>query len=283
MIQSSKELLGSRVTVSVQDESHADLYVQAALRRCFAECLRIDEAFSRFREGNELAALNSSLGQWCEVSEELYGLLQYAAQVCDKTAGAFDPTVKSVLDSWGYDKDYSFKEGERGFLGELELACGKAKITSELDLGGLGKGYAIDRMVALLLEFKSFSVDAGGDIYSKGGWKTAFEHPLHTDRAIGVLELDGFAVASSSSNRRQWRDRHHLVDPVSLEPALGMLAVYTQADKAIDADAYATALFVMGFEKAKSSLESLPVEAMLISPKGELFRSKSFKGELFTD
>ncbi|MBI4232123.1 FAD:protein FMN transferase [Candidatus Peregrinibacteria bacterium] len=281
MLQRSKELLGTTVTVSIKAERSS--YVEACIERAFGECQRIEAAFSRFIAGNELDLLNLGVGQWVPVSEELYGLISYALEVKKKTLGAFDISVKSVLTSWGYDREYSFREGEKGSLGTIETSNGKVRIASEIDLGGLGKGYAVDRMVELLDGFETFSVNAGGDIYSKGGFKTAFEHPLELDKAIGVVEVDGFAVASSSGNRRKWRDRHHLVDPFTLRPAAEMLAVYTQAERAIDADAYATALFVLGFERAKALLKTLPVDAMLISPRGEIFKSAGFKGELFLE
>jgi len=129
----------------------------------------------------------------------------------------------------------------------------------------------------------SFCVDAGGDIYAQGsGWKAAFEHPLNEGEVIGGVEVDGFYLASSSASKRKWGKSHHLINTASGECADDMLAVYIQGGDGTLVDAYSTALYVMGFERGVEMISTLPVEAMLISKEGAIFRSKGFKGELFT-
>lgn len=143
-------------------------------------------------------------------------------------------------------------------------------------------------MASIFSDFKDYCLDAGGDIIARGHgpsgevWKVAFEHPLDTSRAIGEVEVRDFALASSSPSRRRWGKRHHLVDPQRKLPAENMLAVYTQAKAAILADIYSTALFAMGYEKAKDMLPSLPVEALLVAPDGRAFQSEGFLGALYS-
>jgi thiamine biosynthesis lipoprotein len=154
-------------------------------------------------------------------------------------------------------------------------------------LGGLGKGYAIDLMKKILDGFDHLLIDAGGDIFAKGkaldgaAWRLAFEHPKDVSQAIGIVEVDNFAVACTSPLRRKWRNRHHIVNPKKLAPACDMLAVYTQGADGITADAYSTALFVMGYEQSKKTVVDLPVEAMLVGPDGSVWKSEGFRGELF--
>ncbi len=262
--------------------------VEDLAREAFYECARIEKTYSRFLEGNELAALNAQVGEWAEVSAELYELIAFGEDMKRRTGGAFDLSVKSILEGWGYDSAYSFVEGTRGEVGALELADGRVRLTAPIELGGLGKGYAIDRVGAILAPVENFLIDAGGDLLLRGcddigaPWRIAFEHPTDIAQAIGIFEGSDLALACSSPSRRNWGKRHHLVDPRSGEAAGAMLSVYTQAKTALVADAYSTALFVLGFEKAQELLADAPVEALLVGPRGEIFRTPGFAGELFT-
>jgi thiamine biosynthesis lipoprotein len=324
--QKSRELLGTwiELTFIIPEESKgniSDLLAEELAERVFSELERIDHAFSRFRENNQLAQLNSKTGEWQNVSDELFSLLKFGKQVSEQSGGTYDMRSKSLLEKWGYDADYSLVE-KVGNEDELtltkealrnEVFCGmkiderRVQLSSPVELGGHGKGYAIDRARELLKDLDHFCINAGGDLYVKGqdfqdgearAWKIAFEHPLDTSMAIGFVEVGGaengagLALASSSGNRRQWgKGRHHLVDVSAGEAACEMLAVYTQAESAMVADAFSTALFVMGFEKAREFLETgsekegaendSSLEALLIGPKGESYRSEGFCGELF--
>lgn len=278
--------------------------------QAFGECARIEKSYSRFLNGNILSDLNAHVGEFAEVDEELYRLLEFGMRLKEKTFGAFDLSVKAVLEAWGYDQNYRFVEdspGEAHPLGSIELDDGgnsgafRVRLSAPVELGGLGKGYAIDRMVNILhgecgegRAVRGFCINAGGDLFVQGGdengepWKIVFEHPQDITLGIGEVNLYGpLALASSSPSRRHWKngtkERHHLVDPRTGEPANQMLSVYVQAPAGLLADAYSTALFVLGFERARELLPSFPVEAMLISPRGEIWKSDGFKGELYRE
>lgn len=300
-LEAEQNLLGTRVRVVVVFEGDV-ANGRVAVEQCFAECARIEAAFSRFLPDSELSRLNRRLGQWIEVSEELVFLLQTAEALRVATKGAFDVSVGSLLEGWGYDANYSFAEGKMGELGRVEFEGNLVNLSAAVDLGGLGKGYALDRMAAVFLEFSNVLLDAGGDVMVRGcdvdgPFRVAFEHPLEMNQAIGVFESgsEWCALASSASNRRRWGHRqgprqdgacevsgwHHLVHPASAAPAEEMLAVYTQASSGLVADAYSTALFVMGFDVALVVLAMLPVEALLVAPDGRVARSSGFDGVLF--
>lgn len=298
-----REMLGTVFDVSIAHEKENDC--RDLTLKIFSEGSRVEAAYSRFIGNNELFDLNNRRGKWVEIGPEFFELLKFGDKIFRSTDGAFDMTVKSILDGWGYDKDYSFTAGSAGSLGKIEFDEKnlKVRISAEVDLGGFGKGYVIDKMSAILREcgVENFCIDGGGDIYGEGRdekgekWKIHFGHPVNTDEAIGFVEVDGFACCSSNPVRRKWGVRHHLVDPKTGSPASKMLAVYTQAKSAMVADAYSTALFAMGYEKAKKWLEpekaqnggltaargQRPVEAMIISPAGKIYKSAGFRGELF--
>lgn len=272
-------------------------------KQAFAECARIESAYSRFLENNELSRLNAELGKWTAVNEEFFRLLEFGNRLKVKTGGAFDLSVKALLEGWGYDKNYSLKEKGAGRVGHYDLDDSdgfRVRLSAPIELGGLGKGYAIDRIVTTLYgecgegrAIRGFCINAGGDLFIQGStengepWRVLFEHPQDVTKAIGELSLYGpLALASSSPSRRHWKNgektRHHLVDPRTGGPADQMLSVYVQAPAALLADAYSTALFVLGFEAARALVPSLPVQAMLVGPHGELWRSEGFRGELYT-
>ncbi len=292
-IEIQKEQLGTPIILTIVTDDEAGARLAAKL--AFEEAERIEKSYSRFLEGNELADLNARVGKWTTVSEELFNLIAFGVRLGERTRGAFDLTVKSILEGWGYDASYSLKEGTPGRTGGVELGEDfSVRAMATIELGGLGKGYAIDRMLSFLREFPNVSINAGGDLIVRGvdedekPWRIVLEHPTDTTQGIGYVDTTGLALAASSPSRRAWRNRHHLVDPRKVEPAMNMLAVYTQSSSALLSDSYATALFVLGFEEAKSLLQGngglrplLPVEALLVSPEGKAYRSGGFQGVLF--
>jgi thiamine biosynthesis lipoprotein len=224
-------------------------------------------------------------------------LLKFGDNLRKETDGVFDLSVKSILESWGYDENYSFEEHGEGELGSVEFSDdGRVKLSAEIDLGGIGKGYAVDEMADILKDFSShYFINAGGDIFAKGlnekgeKWKVYFEHPSDPEAVIGFVDIDenGMGLACTSPSKRKWKEKHHLVDPLTKQPADKMLAVYTQVGDSQSeagslADAYSTALFVMGYDVARKKLLELPVEAMLIDVSGAIYRTEGFRGELFT-
>ena len=306
LIEKSQELLGTRFDLSLAHEEGEGSLAVKLINDALKEGARIEKAYSRFLDGNELAKINGRLREWVVLKDELFELISYGGFVKKCTNGAFDISVKTILDGWGYDKNYSFQESDEGNVGSVELDCEKKmiKTSSELDLGGLGKGYAIDQMEKILSsQFSNFCIDGGGDIFCRGldenkkPWKVHFGDPTDKKKAIGFVEVANFACAASNPSFRKWKNRHHLVNPKTNKPASEMLAVYTQASDAITADAYATAFFAMGYDTAKiwlsenkaaktlsgGYLAAAPIEAMLISPMGGIFRSDGFKGELFME
>lgn len=294
-IQVQQKYLGTPIVITVA--AHDEARARMAMDRAFSEAARIEQAYSRFLEDNELSVLNAQVGAWADVSDELYKLIEFGERVKEKTGGAFDLTVKTILEGWGYDKAYSLKEGllsgaqVTGQTGYIELLDGKVRLSAPMELGGLGKGYAIDRMDSFLQDFANVCINAGGDLrvrgndpdLEKGGWRIVFEHPTDITKGIGLVDTSDLALACSSPSRRSWGNKHHLVNALSGEPAADMLAVYTQSASALLADAYSTALFVLGYDKAKDLLPELPVEAMLIGPEGKVYLSAGFQGALFQE
>ena len=178
-----------------------------------------------------------------------------------RTDGRFDPTVHDAVLSAGYDRSFELVARAAG-RPALAAACGGAvRLTGSrieldagvrLDLGGIGKGYAVDRAAELLAQAGPCLVNAGGDVAVLGGsW------PIGVDGAV-TLELSSGAAATSGRDRRHWcragRELHHLIDPSTGSPAeTDLLRATAVGVDAVEAEVLATWLFLLGEDEALAS------------------------------
>jgi len=286
IISQHREQLGSVIEIKLPEE-HKSLFEE-----CFAEIHRIEEAYSRFLDTSELSRVNRNLGQWQAVSEEFLHLVLRGLEFHEKTEGSFDITLKADLDRLGYDKEYSFtprkhkvslKQRLFSFLAPICIDKGRILLRREIEFGGLGKGYALDRVAALLdkANVQKYYVNAGGDIIVRGSWEVLLEHPDDTERVIGKIMLKDRAIAGSAPNRRKWRGHHHLLNARTRLPEHSTLCVFVIAKTGIEADAYATSIFAAGFEKGMKLTAKLPVDALIVSADRKMFLSDGFTAELY--
>ena len=283
--QNSQEWLGTQIYLDYESPSDLSSLI-------WAEAERMEQKFSRFRDTSELSVFNKNLNTWHNIDTEWGYLLNLATKLKLQTDGALDVTVKSTLDSWGYNDQYSLQEsGKASELGLFELEGNQFRSSAEIDFGSFGKGYFVDRVKQIFEEsgVQNFFINAGGDLYGQGFdqdqkiWESFFEDPRNPELVIGNTGVDNLFLCSSSPLRRKWRDRHHLVKPQTKLPAEQMSAVYVQSKvSGAECDGLSTALFILGFEAAQSCVEQSDCEAMLIGASGEVWRSDGFKGELFT-
>ena len=287
MLDLTREVLGTHIRiVTPTDTPHAAELIEAA----FAEVQRIEQAYSRFLPDTALSELNAHIHTWHTVSPELFELLTYGKQLEDATQGAFSLSVKSILEGWGYDAAYTLgHESTPGATGAylLNPDTHAVYLTASVELGGLGKGYALDRMRTILSPLQNFFINAGGDIYGQGTqaahtpWMAYLEHPADPTRVIGEVAVEGFFLASSSPLRRHWRDRHHLVHPATRLPATDMATTFVQASTGIAADSLSTALFVIGYSAARTYVDIHGIAAVLVAPTGDMYISPNFCGVLY--
>ena len=271
IISQKREQLGSVIEIKIP-KKHASLFTE-----CFAEIDRIEKAYSRFLDTSELSRVNKNLSVWQTVSREFLELVQQGLAFNKKTDGAFDITLKADLDRLGYDKEYSFtpKSAQRKGIKELltshlapvRINGQRIFLRKEIELGGLGKGYALDCVAAILDKagVPEYYINAGGDIVVRGTWDILLEHPDDPERAIGKVTLKDCAIAGSASNRRKWKGQHHLLNARTRLPEQSVLCVFTIAKTGMDADAYATSIFTAGFENGIELSRRLPVQALIVS------------------
>ncbi|MFA6489172.1 MAG: FAD:protein FMN transferase [Candidatus Micrarchaeia archaeon] len=291
----AKQVLGTKVEIKLPSR-HSSFF-----SLCFSELSRIEKAYSRFIPDSELSVLNSKIGKWQDAGDELLFLAGKAEEFRAKTDGQFDISLKETLENMGYDSQYSFKpkKGKNGIASALSRLLPAVKIdrakrrillNRQIEFGGLGKGYALDCVAALLEKngVKHYYINAGGDIYAKREegtpqWEILLEHPDDPERAIGKIALDGKSIAGSAPNRRKWGNGefHHLINAKTGKPAQGVKCVFVVAGTGIEADAYATAIFTAGFERGIALSRNLPVEILMVSEKNKMYQSAMFGAELF--
>ncbi|MCA9378843.1 FAD:protein FMN transferase [Candidatus Dojkabacteria bacterium] len=299
--------MNTTITITVgQLPGDSTVEIQNVIARAFGEFDRVVGRFTRFNEDSELANLNRNSGEWTVVTAELFMLVETMLDLAKKSNGAFDPTVIDFLETYGYDRNYDFSRldnpdldkfvkkvtRERKSWQEIELDKSGPGIKlakgQRLDLGGIGKGYAIDLAYKHLDKYQNFMIDGGGDFRVKGGahadpaqgekyWKLSLKHKnQQTDglQTVGTVKASNTALACSGSWSRRVKQFHHLINTATGKPVEDLQTVYVQAQAAALADGWATALFVGG----KELLQKLPdgMEAMLIGSDNKAVSTAGF-------
>lgn len=263
-------------------ELHLDAEgADAALLAAEAEFARLEALLSRFLPGSQLSRLNRD-GELA-AGPDLLAVVDAALTAREMTAGRFDPTVHNAVAAAGYDRSFELLPAGAGAPVLVESACGGGvaidRATTSirldpgvrLDLGGIAKGYAADRALAILADAGPALVDAGGDIALAGKpWPVGVE----TSDGTITLELSEGALATSGRDRRRWNaaggERHHLIDPATGLPAEGdLLRVTAVAATATEAEILAKALFLAGdADRAAAEADELETPAVLVTRDG---------------
>ncbi len=256
--------------------------VEAAID-ALAELERIESELSVYRPDSDVSRINSLAGiRPVRVSVDLIHVLQRAVAIFQLTAGAFDVTAGPLVDCWGFRKRRGQKPSDAEISSALELVgSDRLRIDPEeqsaflpqagmsINLGGIGKGFALDRIADRLKEngLSSFLIHGGrSSVLACGsdgptaaeGWKVAIEHPLRASQRLGEIRLVDSALATSGSGKQFFHHRGqrlgHVLDPRLGRPAGDMLAITVIADRAADADALSTACFVEGIAATTAHL-----------------------------
>ncbi len=268
--------MGTFVSIAIHDphgERHSGTVEQA-----FDEVRSVDELMSTFRPGSQISRLNRAAGrESIAVDPRVAEVLRAAYHVGEQSDGIFDVTVLPLLRAFGFREGTREGSPRRPSPEELRLArarvdyraidvdpirhaAGLQRSGAEVDLGGIAKGFAVDRAAAVLRErgVRQAVINAGGDLRVLGapgeadGWRVGIQDPLQPGRIIATLELRDQAIATSG-NYEQFievgeEQFGHLIDPKSGSPAEQMLSATVVAPTAMQADASSTSTFLMGCE-----------------------------------
>lgn len=230
--------MGTRVTLIAPADEARRTFLRAAsgIEAIFGSAER---RFSRFRSRSELTRVNAQAGRSTRISRDFQDLVAFALGSARRTSGRFDPTVLGAILAVGYDRDFDeVLAGARGTLHPThpcgrwdEIVLEERRLTMPegvgLDLGGVAKGWTVDRAADLAVAegLRWVIVNAGGDLRIAGsppseGLAVSVEDPDDPEHEILRLVMAGGALATSSTRRRAWGDGlHHLIDPATGSPA----------------------------------------------------------------
>jgi thiamine biosynthesis lipoprotein len=247
-----------------------------------------------YRDDSELSGVNRrAADEPVEVESALFALLLQARQLAVETDEAFDPTSGPLIDLWRScrqavrlptDEEIVARRELTGIeqvdFDERQRTVSFRKQGVELNLGGIGKGYALDRIGQLLFDDGldhwlfhggNSSLLARGDHNALGGWPVGLRNPLFPKQRLATVLLRDCALSTSGTGVQHFRlegKRYgHILDPRTGRPADGMLSVTVLAPTAAEADALSTAFFVMGVESSQQYCDNREgVGAILIPP-----------------
>jgi len=263
-----------------------------------AELERVDAAMSTWREDSELSALNRHRDTTpFALSADTAAVLAEALRIGDVTGGAFDVTVGPLVEAWGFGPGQPEGEPSEAAVRELKAATGldklrldpgagtvaKAVPTVEVDLSGIAKGYAVDRVAEALeaLGHERYMVEVGGEVRARGRnpdgeiWRIGIERP---DAVRGSLQrivpLDDAALATSGDYRNfrlvDGVRLTHILDPREGAPVHHRLASVTVLHPSCTtADALATGLMVLGPDDALALAERQGLAVLLLIRDGQ--------------
>jgi len=254
----------------------------AAATEALDEIDRLESRLTVFRETSEVSVINSEAAKKpAEGSQELFDLLTLCQRLYEETDGAFDITSGPLTRCWGFlrrqgrlpsqaeiDQAMSVVGSDKLLLDETKRTVRFAREGMEINLGSIGKGYALDsaadlmstRVSTALLNAGSSSMRAVGKGEHGFGWLVGLRNPRSKLRRLGVLRLRECALSTSGSEEQffehQGRRYSHIIDPRSGWPASGITSVSVIAPTAAMSDALATAFFVGGRQLVEQYCET---------------------------
>lgn len=306
LVEGSHLTMGTdlRVTAWTDDQAEA----VAAFDAVFAEFDRLDTLMSIWREGSDVKRLNAAAGEKpVSISPEVRDVLLLSRQVSDWTGGKYDVTFAALSDIWRFDQDLDGQVPSSGEIAsrlplvdytavQLDEDRGTARLARKgmrIHLGGIGKGYAIDRAAAILRTrgLADFMIQAGGDLYVAGTrgerpWRVGIRDPRGpADRIFAAMDLTDATFSTSGDYERAFvrdgRRYHHILDPDAGEPARLSRSVTIVTHSAALADALSTGIFILGADKGLALLERLPgVEGVIVTAENTVNVSRGLRERL---
>lgn len=272
---------------------------------------RIERTCTRFDPQSDLMRANTVATQWSVVDEECLAAVTLAYDAYVRTGGLFDPRVLSALQALGYDRSLDFDSGDVSTDGAMAGAtsaawsprfdparCALAIGDVPIDLGGIGKGYAVRRGGELLAGAGAgVLVEAGGDLIARGlgparsdgerrAWRAAVEDPRPGhDAPIAMLDVTDAATATSSVRLRRWKasgaDVHHLIDPATGQPSTSdLLAVTVVGADPAWAEVWTKVGFLQGGAVIGDFMEQADLAALWVDTDGHVHVSAAMRPRL---
>jgi thiamine biosynthesis lipoprotein len=305
LVKRSQMLMGTVVSVTAvgKDEPTAQKAAQAGLQ----EIRRLEELLSTWIPTSELSKVNAMAGQESvQVSPETFEVVERSLELGQLTNGGFNIAVGPAVKAWNASGEgqvpspedlEAFRflvEGSQIQLDNKNRSIRLKRSGMQIDVGGIGKGYAADLAARVMRDSGATAgvVALSGDIKTFGRMPDdqrfvfGIQHPRKEQGEIlGRVELENEAVSTAGDYQRYFMKDgiryHHILDPVTLQPARECQSVTVIAKEGVIADGLDTGIFVMGPDTGMALIESLPdVEGVIVDREGKLVISSGLKGRL---
>jgi len=308
--EASHDAMGTVFTI-VSYGREARFLAQVA-NEAFDEIDSLDAQMSHYKVESELSRINRRAAhEPVLVEPRLFALIAKALRFSQESEGAFDITVGPLMKAWGFFRGVA-RVPPRGELARVMKRVGYRHIQLddkqrtirfavdglELDLGGIAKGYAVDRAVDILRAngVNSALVSSGASsIYALGAppgeraWRVNLRDPFEKQKVADVVRLKDYSLSVSGSYEKfftlKGRRYSHILDPRTGRPVQGVLMTTVFAPRALDSDALSTTFFVMGAQRARALLANYPNVSLLVyepTPAPRSFRRIRAQSTEFT-
>lgn len=275
-VEASRDAMGGTFTVVIYGPDRVRL--EGAAAAALEEAVRLDQLLSNYRPASEWSQINRSAAAGpVAASGEIFDLLAACQRYSEASEGAFDITVGPLMKIWGFYKS----SGKVPHRAEIRTAMERvgyrnvvldraartvrfAKSGVEIDPGGIGKGYAVDRMAAILRQegvTSAFLTAASSSIYGMGtppseprGWRVEIRNPRGSGKPVEEVYLKDQSLSTSGSQEKFFeaggKIYSHIMDPRTGYPSRGRLQVSVLAPSTLDSEAWTKPIFILGREWA---------------------------------
>lgn len=271
-LEKSADAMGSTYSISVYGSDRVKM--EAAIDAAFDEVKRLDDLLSNYKPDSEWSQINRTAAkQPVKVSAEMFQLLQRCVEYSRLSEGAFDITVGPLMKVWGFYKgsghlphrpEVAAALGKVGYRNiQLDPAAGSVRFLRsgvEIDPGGIGKGYAVDRMVDVLKRngvANALVAGSASSIFGLGappdeprGWQVRIKDPWDQRKTLAEVWLKDMSLSTSGSYEKFFRAEGkmyaHIMDPRTGYPAQGSVAVSVLAPRTLDSEVWAKPYFING-------------------------------------
>ncbi|HWO19974.1 MAG TPA: FAD:protein FMN transferase [Kofleriaceae bacterium] len=297
-------------SISVYFWTEDDAKAVEAAEAVFAEMQRLDRVMTTWLPDSEVSQVNAAAGvKPVTVSEETFTVIARAQDIAVRTRGVFDITVGAFKGLWKFDEDIDGTLPDQAevkrrlaLIGYQQLVLDRAKRTvflkkrgMSITLGGIAKGYAVDRCADLLRKrgYKDFMMQAGGDMYVAGKkgskpWVVGIRDPRDQEgRYFALAPVEDHSFSTSGDYERGFvKDDvryHHILDPRTGQPARASRSVTIRAKDAFTADAWSKVMFILGPQEGNQVIQREKLEdfeALWVNDKNEVVVTKQLESSL---
>lgn len=297
----NKSLIGTEINLTIIAKSEE--YAVKTSDKVFNEIARIESSLSPFRKESDLYRINQFAdSKPVKISDETFALIERSVEISSETEGSFDITFASLSPIWNFRSSNFLPPNSKEILRLLPLVNYRhinlnkeslnieiTKKGTKIGLGAIAKGYAVKRGIEILkaMGIEDSIIEAGGDLQVLGNkfnksWNVGLKNPRTKGILLSIALCNMDSIATSGDYERfamhNGKRYHHIIDPKSGYPATSFASVSVITKNPVDSDAFATALFVMGKEKAKTLIKKKQdIHVIFIDLEMNISASKELK------